>query len=490
MSVFPTNFMWGGAISANQTEGAYNSFGKGLSVADIITVGDTPYSRYCTYIKNGKKIWQKRSPQQEPPSGAQGAIFKNTYYPSHRAIDFYHHYKEDIRLFAEMGFKILRLSVAWTRIYPKGDEEDPNQKGLNFYRKIFSECKKYGIEPMVTISHYEEPLYLIEKYNGWQDRKMIDFYVKYATTLFKEYKGLVKYWLTFNEINTTISLLGQFVPEKQNLFQKAFQKLHYQFVASARVVKIAHKIDKSNVVGCMLAGVVDYPATSDPKDIIKTRHALEKDVYYCGDVQCKGEYPSFAERIWNLCNVKLDIIPQDLIDIKDGTVDIYTFSYYQSNVITTHKIKDKVEGNFSSGTKNPYLQYSKWGWSMDPIGLQYYLEVMYDRYHIPMMVVENGLGAVDYISDDGKIHDSYRIDYLRKHIEAMQRAIKNGVNLIGYTSWGCIDLISVGTGQMSKRYGFIYVDLDDKGNGTLKRIRKDSFYWYKKVIASNGEKLE
>lgn len=359
-------------------------------------------------------------------------------------------------MFSEMGFTTFRLSIAWTRIFPKGDEEKPNQAGLDFYRRVFEECKKYGIKPIVTISHYEDPLYLSEKYNDWQDRKMIDMYVRYATVLFKEYKGLVKYWLTFNEINTALLLLNSFGNDDADdaAYQHAYQKSHYQFVASARAVKIAHKIDPDYyVLGNMICGVVDYPLTPDPADVLETRHVMEKNIFYCGDVQCKGKYPPYAKRLWDEHNVHLDITEQDKKDLAEGTVDMYTFSYYMSNVIATHDVSDKVGGNFSAGAKNPYLKYSEWGWATDPTGLQYYLEVMDDRYDIPIMVVENGLGAVDKIDSDGKIHDDYRIDYLKQHIEAMQKAI------------------------------------DDEGNGTLKRRSKDSFYWYKKVIESNGEDL-
>ena len=489
MSTFPKDFLWGGATAANQIEGAYQENGKGLSVTDISTAGNIDKPRYLTYLLNGKKGKVPGMFASSLPQGAKGQVFKDEYYPNHVAIDFYHHYKEDIKLFAEMGFKVFCLSIAWTRIFPNGNEEQPNQAGLDFYRRVFEELKKYHIEPLVTISHYEDPLYLAQKYNDWQDRKMIDAYVKYATVLFKEYKGLVKYWLTFNEINSAIAFLDMINDHASDEdYQKAYQKLHYQFVASARVVKIAHKIDPNNVVGCMICGISSYPGTCDPADVLLCRHEMEKSTLYCGDVQCKGEYPTYAQRLWQEHNVKLDITEQDKEELKEGKVDMYTFSYYSSNIVTTHKSDDQVKGNFSSGTRNKYLQYSQWGWSTDPIGLQYYLEIMYDRYQLPLMVVENGLGAVDKV-ENGKIHDPYRIDYLRQHIEAMANAIKDGVQLIGYTTWGCIDLVSAGTGQMSKRYGFIYVDRDDQGKGTLKRIPKDSFYWYKKVIASNGEDL-
>ncbi|MGQ5708872.1 glycoside hydrolase family 1 protein [Lactobacillus sp. PSON] len=488
---FKKDFLWGGATAANQIEGAYDKDGKGLSVTDITTAGSLKAPRMLTYKLNGKLEKTPAVPGAGLPDGATGAIDPDSYYPNHEAIDFYHHYKEDIKMFADMGFKTFRLSIAWTRIFPKGDEEKPNQAGLDFYRKVFKECKKYNIEPLVTISHYEDPLYLSEKYHDWSDRKMIDMYVKYAKVLFEEYKGLVKYWLTFNEINSTLLMLGAFGKHvtDDKTFQHAYQKLHYQFVASAKAVKLAHEIDSNYIVGNMICGILDYPLTPDPEDMLATRHQMEETVLYCGDVQCKGKYPTYSKRLWDAHNVHLDITEEDKKILAEGTVDMYTFSYYMSNVITTHEVKDKASGNFAAGAKNPYLKYSEWGWATDPTGLQYYLEVMYDRYDLPMMVVENGLGAVDKISDDGKIHDDYRIDYLARHIEAMRKAVDDGVDLIGYTTWGCIDCVSAGTGQMSKRYGFIYVDRDDEGKGSLKRMPKDSYYWYKKVIDSNGEDL-
>lgn len=490
---FPKGFFWGGAIAANQAEGAYNVDGRGLVQTDVTTGGSVNEPRYTTYIdKDGK-------PGKAPsmghmgaiPEGARYAILEDHYYPNHKGVDFYHRYKEDIKLFAEMGYNIFRLSISWARIFPNGDDKEPNQAGLDFYRKVFEECRKYGIEPLVSIWHFDTPLALEENYGGWKNRQLIDFYVRYAETLFKEYKGLVKYWLTFNEINGTImfmELSGGAATDEE--YQHAYQHLHHQFVASARAVKLAHEIDPNYVVGNMICGITFYPATCDPADILENQHKWEQNIYYCGDVQAKGKYPTFAKRLWKERNVTLDITEQDLQDLREGTVDMYTFSYYMSNNVTTHTGEETVGGNFSHGTKNPYLTYSDWGWAHDPMGLQYYLEKMNDRYELPMMVVENGLGAFDTVEEDGAIHDDYRIDYHRAHINAMSDALANGVNLIGYTTWGCIDLVSAGTGEMRKRYGFIYVDMDDAGNGSMDRTPKDSFYWYKKVIASNGVDVE
>jgi len=489
---FPKNFLWGGATAANQCEGAWNEDGRGPALTDVTTGGSVKESRQVTYIdKDGKhcKIVTSEG-QVQLPEGAHFACLDECLYPNHDGIDFYHHYKEDIKMFAEMGFKTFRMSISWSRLFPHGDEETPNQKGIEFYRSVFKELRKYNIEPLVTIWHFDTPLYLIEKYGGWSNRKLIKFFDHYARTVFTEFKGLVKYWLTFNEINNTIMGLGLFYEAKEEDYQRAYQHLHHQFVASAHAVKIGHEIDSENKIGCMICGITSYPATCDPKDDLANRHQWEKSIFYCGDVQCFGKYPTYAKRLWDEHNVKLDITEQDLIDLKEGTVDMYTFSYYMSSLITTHEIADAVGGNFTTGARNEYLQYSDWGWAFDPDGLQYYLEMIYDRYQRPLMVVENGLGAFDTVEEDGTIHDDYRIDYYRDYILAMDKAINNGVDLIAYTTWGCIDLVSAGTGEMRKRYGFIYVDKHDDGTGTMKRSPKDSFYWYQKVIQSNGQDLD
>lgn len=487
---FPKNFLWGGAIAANQAEGAYNVDGRGLVRTDVTTGGSVTSPRYTTFIdKNGRPCKVASLGHiGSIPKGAKFAILDTEYYPNHKAVDFYNHYKEDIKLFAEMGYTIFRLSISWSRIFPNGDDSKPNQSGLDFYRSVFEECRKYNIEPLVTIWHFDTPLTLEENYGGWQNRKLIDFYIKYCEIIFNEYKDLVKYWLTFNEINNTtmfLNMLNTKATDKD--YQEAYQILHNQFVASAKAVQLGHKINSDYIIGNMICGITFYPGSCDPLDILANFHKWEASIYYCGDVQVKGKYGSYAKRLWKEHNVKLDITKEDIDDLRKGTVDMYTFSYYMSINVTTHTDVKHVAGNFSTGAKNPYLTYSDWGWACDPLGLQYYLEKIYDRYEIPMMVVENGLGTVDTVEKDGSIHDHYRIDYHRKHIKAMAKAIDNGVDLIGYTTWGCIDLVSAGTGEMRKRYGFIYVDMDDEGKGTMNRIPKDSFYWYKKVIASNGE---
>lgn len=479
---FPKNFFWGGATAANQCEGAWNVDGKGPSTADHMTGGDLQNPRrFTTTIEEG------------------------TYYPSHESIEHYQRYKEDIALFAEMGFKMYRMSINWTRIYPNGDDEKPNQAGLDHYRKVFEECRKHNIEPLVTMSHYEFPYALSEKWNGWVDRRTIDCFVRYTTTIMNEYKDLVKYWLTFNEINISmmgfgdVMSLGMFPQEGQKFMSQPSQTpeawtdrltgLHHQFLASALTVIEGKKINPDFKFGCMIAGMCSYPYTPNPKDILACQEGMQLGNFYCGDVQVRGEYHPITKKLLKRYNAQIKMEEGDLEILKKGHVDFYSFSYYMSACVSVDPDVQKTAGNMMMGLANPYLKASDWGWQIDPEGLRYYLNEVYNRYKVPLMVVENGLGANDVVEEDGSIHDSYRIDYLREHIKAMQGAIDDGVDVIAYTMWGCIDLVSASTGEMKKRYGFIYVDKDNDGNGTLERSRKDSFYWYKKVIETNGEDL-
>ena len=483
---FKKDFYWGGATAANQCEGAWNVDGRGPALTDVTTGGSYKEQRKVTYVNSdGSHGYLTRG--EKLPEGAHYAVLDECLYPNHDGIDFYHHYKEDITLFAEMGFKMFRMSISWSRLYPTGLEEKPNEKGVEFYRNVFKELRKHDIEPLVTLWHFDTPLYLEEHLGDWKNKELIPLFEKYVTTCFNEYKGLVKYWLTFNEINNTINFISHGADAD---YQTAFQHLHNQFVASAKAVKIGHSVDPENKIGCMICGITYYPFTCDPDDILANRYRWEEGIFYCGDVQCFGEYPTYAKRLWKQHNVTLDITDEELEILKEGTVDMYTFSYYMSTNVTTHKDGEKVGGNMTFGIKNPYLQYSDWGWATDAKGLRYYLEMIYDRYKRPLMVVENGLGAYDTVEQDGSIHDPYRIDYLREHIKQMKIAVEDGVDLIAYTTWGCIDLVSAGTGEMRKRYGFIYVDKNDDGTGSYARSKKDSFYWYKKVIESNGEELE
>lgn len=486
--MIPKGFLWGGATAANQVEGAWDEDGRGPALTDVLTGGSAGTHRMVTYI-NAEGNLEEMPKGSCLPAGAHYVVSPSMYYPNHVAVDEYHRYEEDIKLYAEMGFKVYRMSISWSRIYPTGMEEKPNPAGVEHYRRVFKCLHQYGIEPLVTIWHFDTPLYLEEKYDGWNERIVIKMFLRFAETCFREYKYLVKYWITFNEINNTIQFInrGKDKVMKED-YQEAFQTVHYQLVASAMAVKLGHEINPENMIGCMICGSTNYPATPDPKDILYNRHQWEKNLWYCGDVHCIGKYPSFAERIWHELDVHLDFTEEDKEILLQGTVDMFTFSYYHSNAITTHPITDMVSGNFSVGARNPYLKYSDWGWSVDPDGMQYFMEVMYDRYHKPLFIVENGIGAYDRF-EENTVHDEYRIKYHRDHIAAMKKAMENGVHCLGYTTWGCIDLISSSTGEIAKRYGQIYVDVDDYGRGTYDRYKKDSFYWYQKVISSNGECL-
>ena len=484
---FPSNFFWGGAISALQAEGGYREGGRGPVRTDFALSGTATTTRDFTNLRPDGK-WGTAALFDPLPPAARLAVDEHKYYPNHEAIDFYHRYKEDIALFAEMGFKMLRLSIAWSRIFPNGDDAEPCREGLGFYRSVFKELRKYGIEPLVTLFHYDMPLHLERDCGGWQNRRVADSFVRFAETVFQEYRGLVKYWLTINEINSPLLIFeyrkGE-VPQKEK--QEAFQSLHNQMVASARAVHSAHQIDADYQVGCMLGAAPSYALTCDPRDEWFTLKKQQEKLYYCGDVMVRGAYADFSPRIWRENHVTVAMEEGDEELLKRGVVDFFSFSYYSSNCLTVKPDAERdTTGNLTMGVKNPYLRYSDWGWAMDPDGLRMILNQLYDRYQIPLMVAENGLGAHDSVEKDGSIHDGYRIEYLRQHIRAMGDAVDDGVKLFAYTPWGCIDLVSGSTGEMEKRYGFIYVDRNNDGGGDLKRIRKDSFYWYKGVISHNG----
>ncbi|MEA5026401.1 MAG: 6-phospho-beta-glucosidase [Erysipelotrichaceae bacterium] len=465
------DFLWGGAVAANQLEGAWNLDGKGPSTADYMTAGSVNTRReYTDGIAAGK------------------------YYPSHEAIDFYHRYKEDIALFAEMGFKCFRTSINWTRIFPHGDEQEPNEKGLEFYDNLFDECLKYGIEPVVTLSHYETPYGLVKDYGSWRNRKLIDFFTNYCEVVFKRYRYKVKYWMTFNEINALAfhpaMPTGIRISDNENFNQVVFEAAHHQFIASAKAVIIGHQINPDFKIGLMMLYPLTYADTCNPYDQLLCMKAMDLH-YYFSDVQARGYYSAKNLKMLKERGVDLSITPEDAQVLIQGKVDYIGFSYYMSTVVSSDNSRKEMGGNILKSVKNPYLKATDWGWQIDPIGLRLSLNTLYDRYQIPLFIVENGLGAIDELTQDKQIHDSYRIDYLKNHIIEMKKAVdEDGVDLIGYTPWGCIDLVSAGTGEMKKRYGFIYVDKDNEGNGSLERLRKDSFYWYQQVIRSNGEKLD
>ena len=478
-TVFPENFLWGGATAANQLEGAYLADGKGLSVADAMPGGKIRFE----VLGSPEFDW---------------TIDEEKYvYPNHKGISYYEHFKEDIALFAEMGFKCYRFSIAWSRIFPQGDELEPNEAGLKFYDQVIDECLKYGIEPVITISHYEMPLNLAKKYGGWKNRELIAFYERYAKVVLTRFHRKVKYWMTFNEINSALHFpalsQGMVLSNGAGDFKNIAQAWHNQFVASSLAVKIGHELDPDLKIGCMIIYATTYSLDANPVNQAATMEQNQIFNYYCADVQVRGEYPGFTNRFLNSRGVKfedLDITQEDLDLLKAYPVDYVGFSYYMSSAVTvTGDESDTVAGNLLGGVRNPFLKASEWGWQIDPVGLRIALNELYNRYQKPVFVVENGLGAVDEITAEGQIIDDYRIDYLRAHIEQMAKAIEDGVDLMGYTPWGCIDLVSASTGEMSKRYGFIYVDLDDKIEGSGKRMKKKSFDWYKQVIASNGTDL-
>ena len=474
---FPKNFLWGGATAANQCEGAYNADGRGLSSVDTM-----PFGPDRMKVARGELKMLSFDAEHS--------------YPAQEAIGMYHCYKDDIKLFAEMGFKCYRMSIAWTRILPNGDDDVPNEAGLAFYEDMFKECRKYGIEPLVTIDHFDTPIALIEKYGGWRSPQMIDAYLKYCRVIFNRYKDLVKYWITFNEINMLLHLsymgAGIVFEEGEDKTQVKYQAAHHELLASARAVKMARELMPGCMMGCMIAAGQYYPFTCAPEDVWD---ALEKDrdSYFFIDVQARGEYPVWAWKRMERGGININVTKAQKQELKEGEVDFVAFSYYNSRCTTADPVlfeKNARQGNALKSVKNPHLASSEWGWQIDPLGLRITINSLYDRYQKPLFIVENGLGANDTVEKDGKIHDPYRIDFMRKHIEAMKAAVEeDGIPLMGYTAWGCIDLISATTGEMKKRYGMIYVDKNNDGTGSLERMKKDSFYWYKKVIATNGEDL-
>ena len=462
---FPASFLWGGATAANQCEGAYREDGKGLSIQDVLPHGFGPRTQQPT--ADNLKL---------------------------KGIDHYHRYKEDIGLFAEMGFRVYRFSIAWTRIFPTGEEDTPNESGLAFYDAVIDECLKYGIEPLITISHYETPLALAEKYNGWSNRIMIDLYLKYCKVLFERYQGKVKYWITFNEINSLLRqpfMSGAISTPKELLSnQDLYQAMHHELVASAAAVRLAHETDPSYKVGCMVVAITIYPLTPNPDDIIKVMD-LDNDLYLFLDVHARGAYPYFAAKRFRELGVQLDITDTDR-ELLKHTVDFIAFSYYSSNCACADP--SKGEPSRSNMTpelrRNPYVSLTEWGWQIDPQGLRYTLNRLYARYQLPLFIAENGLGANDVLvtKEDGTmtVEDDYRIAYMAAHIREIAKAIDDGVPVMGYTAWGCIDLISCSTAEIKKRYGMIYVDLQPDGSGTLNRYKKKSFAWYQEVIRTNG----
>ncbi|WP_214851298.1 6-phospho-beta-glucosidase BglA [Exiguobacterium sp. s193] len=478
MKTLPHDFLWGGALAAHQFEGGWNAGGKGPSVVDVMTAGAHGVARQITET-----------------------IEEGTFYPNHEAIDFYHRYQEDIALFAEMGLKCLRTSIGWSRIFPNGDETEPNEAGLQFYDDVFDELIKHGIEPIITLSHFEMPLHLAREYGGFRNRKVADFFERFAEVCFTRYKDKVKYWMTFNEINNKMDVenplflwtnSGVKVEPGENAMEVMYQTGHHELIASALAVAKGKAINPNFQIGAMISHVPIYPYSSHPEDVMLAEKSMRQR-YFFPDVQARGYYPNYALKEFEREGYQIPILAGDDEILKNGTVDYIGFSYYMSTTVkhdaTVNNTGNIVNGGLANGVENPYIQSSDWGWAIDPVGLRYVLNRLYDRYQLPLFIVENGFGAVDTI-EDGKIHDAARIDYLKTHIEALTEAVtEDGVELMGYTPWGIIDIVSFTTGEMKKRYGMIYVDRDNEGNGSMERMKKDSFDWYKQVIATNGQEL-
>jgi len=469
--MFPEGFLWGASTAANQVEGGWNEDGKGVSVIDVQALGS-----------HGREVTDGIQPDR--------------IYTSHKATDFYHHYKEDIALFAQMGLKAYRMSIAWTRIFPNGTEQVPNEAGLVFYDRVFDELHKYGIEPVVTISHYEPP-YALSNQGGWTNREMIGHYLRYCKAIFQRYKGKVKYWLTFNEINCAQVKFGVMTAagvncnfwDPINTEQLRYQALHHQFIASAQAIMLGRSIDPEFRFGCMLASMLNYPLTCHPDDVLLAQQTNQVKYLFCGDVMIRGRYPNYIGRWFREQDIHIEMQPEDEAILAQGKVDFCALSYYMTYCTGHDRSAEKISGNLLEGLKNPYLETSGFGWQIDPVGLRYLLNDLYDRWQLPLMIVENGLGAKDTV-EDGKVHDAYRIAYLREHIKALEATIsEDNVPVMGYMPWSALDLIALSTGNVEKRYGFIYVDVDNEGNGSYDRIPKDSFAWYKKVIATNGKDM-
>lgn len=472
MQGFSKNFLWGGATAANQCEGGCFDGGKGLGTVDVIPAG--PYRKAVCFGEMDYHL-----------------LPKDASYPSREAVDMYHHWKEDIALMAEMGFQCCRFSLSWERIFPTGEEERPNEEGLRFYEQMIDELLKYQIQPVVTICHFDLPLALEEKYGAWRSRKVVEAYVRYCDTIFRRFRGKVRYWMTFNEINMLLHMpfmgAGIRFREGENRSAVLYQAAHHELVASALATKLAHEIDPENKIGCMLAGGQYYPYSCKPEDVWEAM-VKDREGYFFLDVQARGAYPAYAKKEMERRGIRLSMEPEDERLLRENTVDFIGFSYYASRLTSADsQNQEGTEGNAAKTLRNPYLKASEWGWQIDPLGLRITLNALYDRYQKPLFIVENGLGAKDTVEQDGTIRDDYRIDYLKAHINALMDAVElDGVDLIGYTPWGWIDLVSASSGEMKKRYGFVYVDKDDTGAGTLARIRKKSFYWYQNVIATNG----
>lgn len=485
---FPKDFLWGGATADFQYEGGFGLGGRGINSQDFVTDGSATQKRQIT-LKLADGSRGTVNSLESFPEGAEAQMYDDQYYPSHKAVDFYHRYKEDIALMAEMGYNVFRFSICWSRIFPDGDEPEANPEGVAFYDDVINECHKYGIEPLITICHDEMPDFLARTYDGWSSRHVIDMYVKLAATLFEAYKGRVKYWLTFNELNAIHGYAKIGVHKSDPL--TFYQAQHHMFVASSRAIKLGHQMMPDAIFGAMFALSELYPATCHPEDVFVS-YAQRRESLFFADVMARGYYPNYTQDIFTKKGVKdLTMEPGDEELLRQYPLDFVSFSYYRSSIVSHDKpFKSMDPIGIMGGDVNPYCETTQWGWSVDPLGIRYCLNELYDRYQKPLFVIENGLGELDVLEADGSVHDPYRVKYLAEHFKQIRDAINiDHIPCFGYTMWGPLDLVSLGTGEMKKRYGFIYIDMDDKGHGSLNRSKKDSFYWMKEVIASGGSNL-
>lgn len=471
---FKKDFLWGGAVAANQCEGAWQEGGKGWCVADINRFrGDIPLNKKSNQEITTREILKAMEDTER-------------IYPKRRGIDFYHTYRDDLKLLKGLGINSFRTSINWARIFPNGDDSEPNEEGLKYYEALIDEIIANGMEPMITISHYEMPLNLTLKYNGWYSREVIDYFVKYCKTLFDRYNGRVRYWIIVNQINLIVhesfNHLGIAEDKVNNLLEAKYQGVHNEMVACAKATKYAREISEDIHIGMMFCDEISYAATSKPEDVLANYKRNQMEFFY-GDVLLRGKYPGYAFRFFDDHNLHIEFGEGDEEALKN-TADFMAISYYYTLIADAESIKRR-----DTAYPNPHIKASDWGWGIDPVGLRTKLNMYWDRYQVPIAIAENGIGCFDKSEEDGSIHDDYREEYLKAHIEQVREAVLDGVDVLGYYPWGPIDIVSCSSSEMSKRYGFIYVDLDDYGRGSGKRSLKDSYYWYKKVVEANGKIL-
>lgn len=462
---FPEHFLWGASTSAYQVEGAWDEDGKSPSIIDMY----------------------------EHPAG---------YADFTVASDHYHHFAEDIALFAKMGLKAYRFSIAWTRILPQGMGE-VNPAGVEHYRAVIAECRKYGIEPVVTMYHFDLP-WCLEQQGGWLNRATIDAFENYARVLFTEYGSEVKYWLTINEQNTMILHPGAIglpkggqLPSRKELYQMN----HHMMLAQARVMKLCHAMCPQAKIGPALNLTAMYPETCRPEDAIAAHNWEVLRCWNFADMPVFGQYHPLAMRYLEDRGLTPEIQPDDWGTLAGAKPDFIAMNYYSTATIAASRgdasdvsaragdqqIMLGEEGVYRAA-ENLYVGKTQYGWVVDPTGFRYTLRKVCERYHLPILITENGIGAPDKLETDGSVHDPYRIEFYEKHLHAMREAITDGVDMLGYCPWAAVDVVSTHQGY-AKRYGFIYVDRDEQDLRDLRRYPKDSFYWYQKTIAENGKNL-